>query len=257
MIFGFGFASNSKDIEPTFVLADWVPVGWEEQGAPKGLAVEIVAALNHTLNSSARVVITKVPRMVRGINNGDFDFTISYREPKRYSGVTFLTDIGCMRTLLVSMKVSPVGSIEALKGKRIAHPGGGYFMERYGDELNISAIQTSQSYTMFNMALRGRVDAFIVNDAIWQTFRNGLYPGYKIAPKNWQKFADPIVIETLPMAISISKKSGQHELAKQISTIMDNPKFVSALKTIFQRCGLTYALQCDYPIKYLPTDHTE
>lgn len=247
MLLGVALPSASKDSPPTFVVADWVPIGWEETGEPKGLAVEIVTALNNALETSARVVIAKVPRMVRGINGGDFDFTISYRQPDRYWSVNFLADIGCFRTLLVSMKDSPVGSIAELNGKRIAHPGGGYFVEKYGDKLNIRAIQTSQSYNMFNMALRGRVDAFIVNDAIWQTFRNGLYSGHKITPENWARFSEPIVIETLPIAISVSIKSKQLELAKQISTVMDNSKFVAELQRIYERYGLKHALQCHFP----------
>ena len=240
-----GFQPLRADIPSArYGIIDWFPFGWIEDGKNKGMFVEMVTALDAALGAQSEAVVGPVPRVLRGMETGGFDFTITYRDNEMMGQVNYLVDIGCLKSAVVSFKKQPVRALKDLNGLRVAYPGGGYFVKRFLPELQLDGLEVSQTYIMFRMALRDRLDAFIINDAVWQGYRNNLYPDFKIPQDRWAEFAEPLYMETLPLAVSVSLTSRHQELASRMRTVMQSGAFTSALQEIYDKYKLPDALQC-------------
>jgi|GEM_PF-2043076 len=241
--YGSADAANPDDNIPQFAIIDWFPFGWKEDGQDKGMFVDMVDLYRRHLAMETQAVIAPVPRVIRGMEDGEFDFTFTYRDPGMMK-VNYIADIGCLDSYIVSYKDNPVTSLEGLNGLRVAYPGGGYFAKRFLPQLDIDGVQVAQTFVMFRMALRQRLDAFIINDAVWQGYKNDLYPGFKVPADRWKDFAEPVAIETLPLAVSISYKSRHQALGKRISELSGSDAFMSDMKRLYERYKLPNATGC-------------
>ncbi len=236
--------STAQDSAPTFGVIDWFPFGWVQDGENRGIIVEIVAAIEDTLGVKMDVVVNKIPRVQRDMENGGYDFTISYRDPQLLSKIINLTDIACLQTGIASLKRNPVRSINDLNGMRVAYPGGGYFSRSILPTIEVTGVQVAQTHIMYNMALRDRLDAFIINDAIWGAFKAGLFPNQEVSEKDQDQFAEPFYIEQLPIAISMSASSKHGKIGEQLKTITKNQAFAKRLRSIMQKYNISEALDC-------------
>lgn len=237
-------AANPEDGVPQFAVIDWFPFGWTEAGTDKGMFVDMVSLYRQYLGTNLQAVISPVPRVIRGMENGEFDFTITYRDPGMMGGVDYIADIGCLDSYVVSYRDNPVRSLADLNGLRVAYPGGGYFAKRFLPGLSIDGVQVSQTFVMFRMALRRRLDAFVINDAVWQGYRNNLYPHFKVPEHRWKDFAPPLVIETLPVAVSISPASAHRALGKRISGLVEDKAFMADMAALHARYKLPNGTAC-------------
>lgn len=238
------YATNPQGGTPQFAIIDWFPFGWKEAGEDKGMLVDMVDIYRRHLNVSVDAVIAPVPRVIRGMELGEFDFTLTYRDADMLGNVTYIADIGCLDSYIVSYKDRPVTSLEGLNGLRVAYPGGGYFAKRFLPDLKLDGIQVSQTFVMFRMALRHRLDAFIINDAVWQGYRNNLYPGFKVPAHRWEDFAEPVAIETLPLSVSISAKSVHTALGDQIADLSRSAAFMKDMEALYASYKLPNATAC-------------
>lgn len=238
-------ASSAQSNQPIFGVIDWFPFGWVEDGENKGIIVEIVGAIEDTLDVKIDIMVNKIPRVQRDMENGRYDFTISYRDPRLLSNIVNLTDIACLKTGIASLKASPVKSVDDLNGMRVAYPGGGYFSRSILPTIKVTGVQVAQTHIMYNMALRGRLDAFIINDAIWGAFKAGLGPKNSISKSEWQRFAAPFYIERLSIAISMSASSRYKQLGERLKVITENPIFTQKLRSIKQKYSISEALSCE------------
>lgn len=236
--------SRAEGVQPRYGIIDWFPFGWIENGESKGMMVEMAHAIDRAIGTKSEIVVAPVPRVLRGISENTYDFTITYRDADMLPDVEYLADIGCLRSAIVSMKTAPVMSLEGLNGKRVAFPGGGYFVKRFLPSLNLDGVEVAQTFIMYKMALRGRLDAFIINDAVWFGYKADLYPDYKVPHARWKDFAEPQYLETLPVAVSMGNGSTHSQTAAAIKALMGNPRFVSSLQAIYKKYALPNALQC-------------
>ena len=236
--------SSAQDSAPTFGVIDWFPFGWVEDGENKGIIVEVVTAIEYTLGVKMDVVVNKIPRVQRDMENGNYDFTISYRDPRLLSKVVNLTDLACLKTGIASLNRNPVKSISDLNGMRVAYPGGGYFSRSILPTVDVTGVQVAQTQIMYNMALRDRLDAFVINDAIWGAFKAGLFPNQKVSGQDQDQFAEPFYIEQLPIALSMSASSQHGFIGEQLKTITQNPAFAKRLRVIMQKYNISEALDC-------------
>ncbi|NVJ96703.1 MAG: hypothetical protein HWE25_01050 [Alphaproteobacteria bacterium] len=236
-------ATNPEDGVPQFAIIDWFPFGWAEDGQDKGMFVEMVALYRQYLSADLDAVIAPVPRVIRGMEEGEFDFTITYRDPGMLD-VKYVADIGCLDSYIVSYSDNPIKSLEGLNGLRVAFPGGGYFDKRFRPNLDLDGVQVAQTFVMFRMALRRRLDAFIINDAVWQGYKNDLYPGFKVPAERWADFAEPVAIETLPVAVSISPKSPHTAIGHRITELSHSDTFMADLQKLYDRYKLPNAMAC-------------
>lgn len=242
--------SKAQDSPPVFGVIDWFPFGWVQDGENKGIIVEIVAAIEDALDVKFDIVVNKIPRVQRDMENGHYDYTISYRDPRLLKKIVNLTDLACLSTGIASLKSNPVASIDDLNGMRVAYPGGGYFSRSILPNINVTGVQVAQTDIMFNMALRNRLDAFIINDAIWGAYKAGLFPNQEVSETDWQQFAQPFYIEQLPIALSMSASSKHATLGEQLKSITENPMFVASLRSIMKKYNASEALEClDLPPK--------
>ncbi len=241
----FSTAASAQNNRPIFGVIDWFPFGWVEEGENKGVIVEIVGAVEDTFDVKIDIIINKIPRVQRDMENGRYDFTVSYRDPRLLSNIVNLTDIACLKTGIASLKANPVKSVDDLNGMRVAYPGGGYFSRSVLPKIKVTGVQVAQTHIMYNMALRGRLDAFIINDAIWGAFKAGLGPKNTISGRDWRQFAEPYYIEQLPIAISMSASSSHKQLGERLKTITENPIFSQKLRAIKQQYGISETLNCE------------
>lgn len=236
--------SYAEDRLPVFGVIDWFPFGWVQHDENKGIIVEIVAAIEDALDVKFEIIVNKIPRVRRDMENGHYDFTISYRDPRLLKKIVNLTDLACLSTGIASLKSNPVMTIDDLNSMRIAYPGGGYFSNNILPSLNVTGVQVAQTDIMFNMALRNRLDAFIINDAIWGAYKAGLFPNQKVTETDWRQFAEPFYIEQLPIAISMSASSKHFRLGEKLKSIMDNDVFVASLRAVMKKYNISQALAC-------------
>ncbi len=235
------FADNEK---PTFGIIDWFPFGWVEAGENRGMVVDIAKAIDEAIAVSSEKVVSPVPRVLRAMENAEFDFTITYRDPTMLDTVDYLADLGCLRSAVVSFRSAPVSRLEQLNGLRVAYPGGGYFVKRFLPHLRLEGTEVAQTDIMFRMAYRNRLDAFIINDAVWFGYKNDLHPDYKVPKSLWPRFAEPAYVETLPLAVSIAKGSRYQHIGNKMKGLMQNRAFVEALLNVYKKYQLPNALAC-------------
>lgn len=237
-------AVAAEDKRPRFGILDWFPFGWIQDGESHGMMVEMAKAIDDAIGAQSDIVVAPVPRVLRGITEGDYDFTITYRDTGMLKDVEYLSDIGCLRSAVVAMKPLVIKSLSDLNGLKVAYPGGGYFVKRFLPTLDLQGVEVAQTYIMFRMALRGRLDAFVINDAVWEGYRANLYPGFQVPAYRWKDFAEPYYHETLPIAVSIAQDSHHHVFRERIRSIMDNPVFVKKITRIYEKYALPNALHC-------------
>ncbi len=192
------------------------------------------------LDIKSEIIIGPIPRVMRGMETGDFDLSITYREKE----VDYLVNLGCLSSLVISMKTKPITNLEQLNGLRVAYSGGGYFAKRILPNLNLDGVEVADNSYMLRMILRNRLDAFVVNNAVWQGYRNDLSKAYKVPSARWSDFAYPLYINTVSIALSISQKSQHKALAPRFRTIMSNPDFARALQAIYEKYHLTEMSRC-------------
>lgn len=229
---------------PTFGIIDWFPFGWEHEGSPQGMFIDVANAIDQLLAIRSNKIITPVPRVLMAAKLGEIDFTITYRDKVMLRSVDYLVDIGCLKSAIVSMKNKPIKSLMELAGKRVAYPGGGYFVQRYGEDLRVRGIEVARTDIMFRMAERNRLDAFVINDAVWQGYKNNRNPSYIVPDGLWAKLAPPLYLETLPLAVSAANNTPFTALAHKIKGLKKNRAFREALSKIYVKYDLPQALAC-------------
>ena len=110
--------------------------------------------------------------------------------------------------------------------------------------LNLIGVEIVNNKDMFRMILRNRLDAFVVNDAVWQGYKNDLSKDYKVPPSRWSDFADPLTINTVPTALSMSQKSPHKALAPRFRSVMSDPGFAKVLQGIYEKYHLAEKNRC-------------
>ena len=235
---------HADDGRPHFAVIDWFPFGYVDGGTQKGLFVEIAGEIDKALSSNGEVVIAPITRVFRGLDKGEFDFTFSYRSEAYDEHLDYVLDLGCLRPAIISMKTAPINSVPELNGRRIVYPPVGDFVRRVLPTISADGVAVPNTQVMFKMALRGRLDAFVINDAIWQAYRHNRLPGFQVPNDRWGDFHEPFFLEMQHMAVSVSPKSNHQEMALQMRTLMKNEGFVNALQAIYSRYKIPQAMRC-------------
>ncbi|SDE20116.1 substrate-binding periplasmic protein [Kordiimonas lacus] len=241
---GAASASNPEANIPQVAVIDWFPFGWQEDGRDKGMFIDLVALYSRELDTRIDAVVAPVPRVIRGMEDGEFDFTLTYRDTDMMGQVTYIADIGCLTSYIISYRDNPVTSLEGLNGLTVAYPGRGYFAKRYLPHLKLDGVQVTQTFVMFRMALRRRLDAFVINDAVWEGYRNNLYPGFKVPQDRWADFAEPLPIDTMPLSVSIAPGSKHSAMGQQISALAQSDAFMAKVRALYAAYKLPNATGC-------------
>jgi len=238
-------ATAAETHAPRFAVIDWFPFGYEVQGGiQKGIFIDVTRALSKALNVESEIIVASAPRVYRGIRVGEFDFTYSYHDTAEKEGFEPLIDIGCLRPTIVSFKRFPIKSVDQLHGKTIAFPLVGYFVRNLLPNYRIRGFAVPRTEMMFKMALRGRIDGFIINDAIWQAYKNNMHPEFNIPKARWAEFEEPLYIERLPVSLSVSYNSNHMPLARAIKDIVHNKAFLLELAQIYDKYSEGSSLGC-------------
>ncbi len=237
-------AAAADHQNPRFAIIDWFPFGWVEDGRNVGMLVDMVKLYNRHLDQNLEDIVSPVPRVIRGMEEGDFDFTITYRDAGMLGNVDYLGDIGCLKSLIVSFKTHPVTSLDGLTGLTVGYPGGGYFAKRFAPYLDLQRVEVPQTFVMLNMALRGRLDALILNNAVLEAYKRDMFPGFTVPQERWADFAEPAVIEELPLAASMSLKSRFGVVAERMRALSSDPAFLADLREIYASYGVEHAMEC-------------
>lgn len=239
-----GMVAHASEPKPQFAVIDWFPFGYVDGGKKKGLFVDVVSEIDKALSSASEIVIAPIARVFRGLDNGEFDFTFSYRSEAYSEHLDYVLDIGCLRPAVISMKNKPINYVQDLNGMRIAYPPVGYFVRRVLPTISVDGVAVPNTHVMFKMALRGRLDAFVINEAIWEAFRHDHFPGFEIPENRWAEFHKPLFAERQRMSLSVSPNSHHQEMALQIRALMTNASFARALQAVFVKHKIPHAMQC-------------
>lgn len=238
---------------PGFIIANWFPTGWEQDGEPRGFLVEIVQAIDEALGMESELSLVSMPRVIRTINNDSFDYTFAYKYDRTelYELEAFdpkyLLDVGCVRTTIVSLADRPVKALDDLNGMRVAFTNSAYFFYKFAPEYDIESVLVSETDTLFQMLLRGRVDAFVVNDIVFTSFLNNLHPSYKVPHQRWKDIAEPLFIDKIPFSVLASTKTATSPLSDKIRGLHGNEEFRTRLQKIYQKYGLQGGANCTLP----------
>ncbi len=228
----------------TYVLADWFPYGWQDNATPQGLLVDIAKAVDKALSVENNYAIAPVSRVLRSIKSGEYDFSIIYRGKKLNRQVDHVLDVGCIRTAVVSMRDRPVRKIEDLNGMRVAYSSSGYFADNFLPTLDLEGMAVANADIMFRMALRGRLDAFVIDDAVLQGYRLELDQARKETAAQWQSFSQPFYLESLRLAVTSSFDNKHKVLKERMRGLLSNASFVGDLQDIYDRYGLPSGTAC-------------
>lgn len=242
--FLIAFSAQADQQSASYTIADIFPYGWHEAGEPKGLLVDIAKAVDRELGVSHSVSLAPVSRVMRSIESGEYDFTIVYRGDKLNRKVDHLLDVGCVQTAAMSMQERPINTVTDMNGMRIAHTGSGYFVDTYLPALAVHDVQVSNVDIMFRMALRGRLDAFIIDDAVLQSYRKGFDVAHSIPNGGWREFARPFYLENMRVSLTSSQRDEHKDLKVRMRSLQSNTGFIRRLQKIYDFYGLTSATDC-------------
>lgn len=237
-------AADNGSSPVTYVLADWFPYGWQKNDEPQGLLVDIAKAVDKALSVRNNYAVAPVPRVLRSIKSGEYDFSIIYHGQKLNRQVDHVLDVGCIRTAVVSIRDRPVKKIDDMNGMRVAYSSSGYFADNFLPKLDLDGMAVANSDIMFRMALRGRLDAFVIDDAVLQGYRLELDPGRRQTVVQWQSFAQPFYLESLRLAVTSSFDNKHVALKKRMRGLLGDASFVSDLQEIYDIYGLPFGTAC-------------
>ena len=228
---------------------DWSPFGWRDEGEIHGLFVEIFELLNKTAGLQGSITLLPSARIVRGLDDGVFDYAISYRDPNLFGDVHYLQDIGCLQNMAISLQARPVSKLTDLHGLRVAYSAESPFGVKYAPllrsmEIHIQSFKVFKSDTIFDMLKHGRVHAIIVNDALLQAHRNRtLYKKRREIVLD-KPVAPPFSIENVPISFIEARGDKSHRYHDKIAKSLRSIGFQKGLKRLYQRYGLSAALSC-------------
>lgn len=235
---------KAEPTDPKFVLAEWFPSSWVQDGQMQGFLVDVVAAVDQSLGTESNVALLSVPRIIRAIRSHEYDYTIAYRYDRQNQLPNYLVDVGCVRTVIMSLKSRPVHMLEDLNGMRVAFTNSAYFDQNFAGYYTFDDIVVPETDTMFRMLLRGRIDAFVVNDLAVASFRKGLHPKYEVPAGRWGDIADAVYVDQVPFAIMASDRAASLPLSDRLRALALDPAFHDRLQKIFAKYGLPDATQC-------------
>lgn len=112
---------------------------------------------------------------------------------------------------------------------KVGYITGGYFDKRFSKDLDIQPVEVPSNEAMLMMLLRGRLDAFVINDAVFNAYLAGLNPKIEL-PKDWHKqVGDGFAIEMMETHLSMSDESEYKDLKprlrRAISKLFHQRKF--------------------------------
>ena len=244
VLFSAGPRLQADEGRPHFAIINWFPFGTVQNGVKKGLFVDVARAVADVSDMNAEIMVVPLPRVFRGMQEGIFDFTFTYKSKDLQDKLRYIADIGCLRPAIISMKGSPVTSLAQLNGRRVAHPPVGDFVRRVLPTLNVEGVVAQRTDVMFKMALYGRVDAFVINEAIWHAYKRDAYSEFKVPAERWKEFYEPLYMKPMRLSLSISRGSKYQALASRMTDLLETPGFRKELQVIFDRYGLNNATAC-------------
>lgn len=237
-------STHASEAPPVYGVVDWRPLGFQHQGEPEGLFTDILDLVDASLEQESERVLRPVSRLMREIQGGELDFTILYNAERVNRQVRPVLDVGCLNAMVVSRSATPVKTLADLNGLRVAFPPRGYFAEKFAPALNLEPFEVTKTDLMFRLALRNRVDAFVVTDIVFASFRRGLNPALQVPEERWSDFAPPLPIEPIRLTVSQSLQSPHQALGDRMAALHERPAFRAGLEALFDKYGLPGGLNC-------------
>lgn len=223
-----GSESNQAELSiPSIAIIDFFPFGFTDNaGQPQGLFIEIAEVISKQLGQEFNIKLLPVPRALRGVSSGKIDMLISYKDPVMVPNVEFLGKLGCLTSYLIPSAKHKPQNLQQLDSLKVGYITGGYFDKRFSRTLNIQPVEVPSNEAMLTMLLRGRLDAFVINDAVYNAYLGGLNPHVEL-PNGWQnQVGKGFPIEAMETHLSISDYSKHKALS---------PKLKHAISQLFQQ----------------------
>lgn len=239
-----GMLSAAEDKRPVMAIIDFYPFGYRDaDGEAVGMFFDMADAISADSGVDFDLKFLPVPRALRAAERGSVDMLISYKDEEMVKNVSFVGNVGCLTAYLVPGRDSGIYTLADIAGRRIAEIGGGYFQKRFSARMDFEHVVVPSNESMLRMISRGRVDGFVINDAVFDGYFSGHFS--RPLPKNWRRvIADPIAIETLETHVSINRKSAYFDLGEALRKSIDHLRRGGEMAKIFARYGSTRQGRC-------------
>ncbi len=232
-------ASEVNPSLPIISIMNWHPFGWQdEDGNPRGLEAEIIQKSLYDLGLEATIEVDPVARVIRNLQSGATHFSISYADPIMLPNIKFEGMIGCSFSTLVPLKGSEIKTISDIEGKRIGLPKDGYFDKAFTPLYNFEHIEISSNEQLFQMAPRDRLDALVINNIVWDSYRlrahqeGGFDEGY------WDIFDTPIILEEFKLVLAFHPDPRFENFAKTLGDYLLQAYERGDFIPIFEKYGV-------------------
>lgn len=235
---------SAQEQKTTYTLTDWFPYGWEQDGEPRGFLVELALALDEGTGMDSAIALAPVSRVIHLMKSGQYDLSIIFRGDKLEDKVDHLLSFACIRTVVISLKNKPVRLLEDMNGLRVAFSNSGYFINNQRPDLEIEGVQVSSPAMMFRMLLRGRIQAFVTDEAVLAAYRANLHEDYSLSEDDWSLIAEPYFLDALELTLAVPKSKQIVPMKQRLAGIADNPDVRAKVQSIFNRYGLAQATAC-------------
>lgn len=239
-----GLAAQAQSVQPTYTLTDWFPYGWEQDGEPRGFLVELARAVDESAGMTSSVSLAPVSRVIHLMKSGQYDLSIIFRGEKLEDKVDHLVSFACIRTAVVSLKEKPVRQLQDMNGLRVAFSNSGYFINNQRPDLDIEGVQVASPAMMFRMLLRGRIQAFVTDEAVLAAYRANLHPVHSLPVEDWALIAEPFFLDALELTLATPKAKNLGSLKQRFVSIGKSKSLQEKTQSIFDNYGLSDATAC-------------
>lgn len=243
------FAEEDRTI-PTFAIYRLHPFYYvDSEGSPSGLNYEIVKKVFNGAGVPHKVAILPIGRVFHAMEQGQHDFTMSYKVPDVFPGLKFFGSVGCQQIVLAPMRGSGIKSLPDAKGKRISFIQGGRFDKIFSKTKAFTRLPAINTLTMFKLAAYGRADAIVGNRMLLASYKNDPSVVHILSPDFWEEFDAAIPITPIEIAFSISEKSKFQHYVPILEAYTRTEEVQNFIHEIYSRYGETTGGRCNMMTK--------
>ena len=236
------FGQSTEETDPNIPIVsiiDWYPFGWiDENGTPQGLSVDITRHTFDAIGVEVIIEIDPVPRILRDVRYGNVNFTIVYNDPVMMKDIDFTGIVGCLYASMVPIKGSGIQSLDDVPNKRIGLANAGYFDVKFTPLYDFEHVEIVENHQLFRLAPRDRIDAIIINDAVWDAYRHRDQTTQEFGAEVWDAFGEPIIIEPIVTSFAVSPDPRFLDIAKAVGEYSQKAYQNGTYAEMFRKYGI-------------------
>lgn len=203
----------------------------EKREQPKlleGIYPDIFRELSKRTNIPMKQVLAPYPRVIKGLEEGSSDFTISL--PKEFADSTIILGdpVWSIKLGVLSLKSNPITSIEQMQGMRIGTIRNAAFTPEFRQDTTIRKVPSNQHTNLMKMLIMGRIDGIASDLSI---MRGVLETDSTIVAN----FAEPLQVTELKLHFLMHYKSPYKDHFDLLNSTLQEMKADGTIRDIVLR----------------------